>query len=191
MFEKITQENPGSVLDITTILIELGIRRQVALTLTYIYKNSNTTSRSIETGTKLRQPEVSIAIQWLRRKGWIKKDVLKRKIKGRPVHVYDLAIPFSEIIARIEEEEQRQTERRRQLLQKLKEMNNNAKNRTSNSSGTSSSPSASPAGTSINSDEAVVSGEDSKSAPASTSDSDGSTGSGKSGAIRDTGTGHD
>ena len=75
--------------------------RSVAYTLVYIRDKGEVTSVEIERETGLRQPEVSIAMQWLRRKGWINKRNMKKEGKGRPVHGYRLSKGFNEILDEI------------------------------------------------------------------------------------------
>ncbi len=77
------------------------IPRSVAYTLVYIKDKDEVTSVEIERETSLRQPEVSIAMQWLRRKGWITKRNMKKEGKGRPIHGYRLSKPFNEILDEI------------------------------------------------------------------------------------------
>jgi len=49
-------------------------------------------------------PEVSIAMQELRKRGWAKKHDLKKKGKGRPVHVYKLTKTLPAILENFENE---------------------------------------------------------------------------------------
>ncbi|MCW6171009.1 MAG: ArsR family transcriptional regulator [Thermoplasmatales archaeon] len=82
-------------------LILSDIPRSVAYTLVYIRDKDEVTSVEIERETGLRQPEVSVAMQWLRRKNWITKRNLKREGKGRPIHGYKLSKSFNEILDEI------------------------------------------------------------------------------------------
>ncbi|MCL4315193.1 MAG: ArsR family transcriptional regulator [Candidatus Thermoplasmatota archaeon] len=82
-------------------LIISDIPRSVAYTLVYIRDKNEITSVEIERETGLRQPEVSIAMQWLRRKGWINKRNMKKEGKGRPIHGYKLSKGFNEILEEI------------------------------------------------------------------------------------------
>lgn len=52
-------------------LIELGLKRNVAKVLTYLKNVKDVTSRDLEMGSDLRQPEVSIAMRELEELGWI------------------------------------------------------------------------------------------------------------------------
>ncbi len=82
-------------------LILSDIPRSVAYTLVYIRDKEEVTSVEIERETGLRQPEVSVAMQWLRRKGWITKRNMKREGKGRPIHGYRLSKSFNEVLDEI------------------------------------------------------------------------------------------
>ncbi len=82
-------------------LIISDIPRSVAYTLVYIRDKGEVTSVEIERETGLRQPEVSIAMQWLRRKGWINKRNMKKEGKGRPIHGYRLSKDFNDILDEI------------------------------------------------------------------------------------------
>ncbi|EQB68942.1 MAG: hypothetical protein AMDU5_GPLC00005G0015 [Thermoplasmatales archaeon Gpl] len=83
------------------ILIVSNIPRSVAYTLVYTRGKEEVTSIEIEREAGLRQPEVSIAMQWLRRRGWINKRNMKKEGKGRPVHGYRLSKDFDEILEEI------------------------------------------------------------------------------------------
>ncbi len=96
-------------------LIISDIPRSVAYTLVYIRDKGEITSVEIERETGLRQPEVSIAMQWLRRKGWINKRNMKKEGKGRPIHGYRLSKSFNEILEEIIQD----------LSNKISEINSN------------------------------------------------------------------
>ena len=49
-------------------------------------------------------------MQELRRRGWAKKRDLKKKGKGRPVHIYKLTKALPEILDNFEEEKMKQVE---------------------------------------------------------------------------------
>ncbi|AKA49112.1 ArsR family transcriptional regulator [uncultured archaeon] len=98
-------------------LIISDIPRSVAYTLVYIRNKGEITSVEIERETGLRQPEVSIAMQWLRRKGWINKRNMKKEGKGRPIHGYKLSKDFNEILEEIIQD----------LESKISEINSNIK----------------------------------------------------------------
>ena len=81
-----------------------GLPKNVAKSLAYMRKKKEVTSVEIEKNTTLRQPEVSIAMQWLLKRGWITRRDIKKEGKGRPVHGYHLTKPFSEIVSELNKE---------------------------------------------------------------------------------------
>ncbi len=85
--------------NLAAILERTGLHHNVAHTLVFIRSKDETTSKEIQKATDLRQPEVSIAIQELREKGWVDKtDYKKGKGKGRPIHKYFLAEDFAKVL---------------------------------------------------------------------------------------------
>ncbi len=102
------------------LLVKNGIKPKIAKTLAYLKERDEVKSIEIERDTGLRQPEVSIAIQFLRKKGWVKKRDIKKQGKGRPVHAYRLAQPISKIIGEIEAERKKMIEDLETNLRELK-----------------------------------------------------------------------
>ncbi|HPD09344.1 MAG TPA: ArsR family transcriptional regulator [Methanomassiliicoccales archaeon] len=102
------------------LLVNTGMPKNVAKTLAFMRKKEETTSVEIEIMTALRQPEVSIAMQELRRRKWVIKRDIKKEGKGRPVHAYKLAIPFDKIIETIEKEERKRIESIERNIEQLK-----------------------------------------------------------------------
>ena len=92
------------------LFAELGMPKNLAKTLMYISQVDECRSAEVEQGADLRQPEVSVAMQELRRRGWAKKRDLKKKGKGRPVHIYKLTKALPEILGSFEEEKMKQVE---------------------------------------------------------------------------------
>lgn len=86
------------------LLIRAGIPKNVAKTLVCLMKREETTSVEIEKATGLRQPEVSIAMQDLRRRKWVQKRDIKKEGKGRPVHAYRLSLSLEDIATVLEKE---------------------------------------------------------------------------------------
>ena len=103
------------------LLVKNGLKPKIARTLAYLTGKEEVKSIEIERDTGLRQPEVSIAIQFLRKKGWVKKRDIKKQGKGRPVHAYRLAHPLSKIIGEIETD-------RRKLINQYESNLSNLKN---------------------------------------------------------------
>ncbi len=101
------------------VLQKAGLPRNVARTLVYMRDKDEVKSIEIEKNTDLRQPEVSIAMKYLREKGWITKRDIKKEGKGRPVHGYKLAKPFPKIIAELEKELQGEIKKIEKLINEL------------------------------------------------------------------------
>ncbi len=89
---------------------ELGMPKNLAKTLMYISQMPECRSADVEQGADLRQPEVSVAMQEMRRRGWAKKRDLKKKGKGRPVHIYKLTKQLPDILESFEKEKMKQVE---------------------------------------------------------------------------------
>jgi predicted transcriptional regulator len=78
--------------------------RNLAKTLMYISQVEQCQSTDVELGADLRQPEVSIAMQELRKRGWVTKKDLKKKGKGRPTHIYTSNVDLDSIIDTLEKD---------------------------------------------------------------------------------------
>ena len=93
---------------IINLFSELGMPKNLAKTLIYISRVEECRSDDIETGTNLRQPEVSIAVRELSRRGWTDTREQKKKGKGRPIHVYKLSADLNDIVKTFEKEKMSQ-----------------------------------------------------------------------------------
>jgi predicted transcriptional regulator len=89
---------------------ELGMPKNLAKTLLYVSQVDECRSADVEQGADLRQPEVSVAMQELRRRGWAKKRDVKKKGKGRPVHLYKLTADLPGILKSFEKEKMKEVE---------------------------------------------------------------------------------
>jgi len=103
-------------------LRSLNVQRNVASLITYLASTEEATSREIEMGTKLRQPEVSIAMRTMRNNNWIEEHEVKTAGKGRPTRVYKLRVPLDTIIEYYESEKNNEAARAMQAIQRLKEI---------------------------------------------------------------------
>ena len=99
---------------------ELGMPKNLAKTLMFISQVQECRSAEVEQGADLRQPEVSIAMQELRKRNWVKKRNLKKKGKGRPVHIYKPSIDLSEILKTFEQEKMQELENIKKDITELK-----------------------------------------------------------------------
>ena len=84
------------------LLASLGVPKNQAIVLVYLSQKPAATSRAIERGTDLRQPEVSVAMSALEKRGWVEYKESKSESKGRPVKVYQMKKEWSEVIGEIE-----------------------------------------------------------------------------------------
>jgi predicted transcriptional regulator len=100
----------------------VGVRRNVATIIVYLKDLDETTTRDIEKGSGLRQPEVSIAMRTFREKGWITEREVKGSGKGRPTRLYKLTVPIDDIIGHYEEMKLNESSRAMQSIQRLKEI---------------------------------------------------------------------
>ena len=109
-------------LEFIDALRSLNVPRNVAGLMTYLANTNEATSRQIEMGTSLRQPEVSIAMRTLRQNNWIDEHDVKAVGKGRPMKVYKLRVPIQEIIQHYEVEKNSEAAKTMQAIQRLKDI---------------------------------------------------------------------
>jgi predicted transcriptional regulator len=102
------------------LLIEIGTKRTIAKALVFLANIKEATSRDIERGTDLRQPEVSIAIKYLEEQGWIKSWKTPSDKKGRPVWNYALAVPVPDIMTTIEKQKKTEANNQLALIKKMR-----------------------------------------------------------------------
>jgi predicted transcriptional regulator len=107
--------------EFASLLIEIGMKRNVAKVLVFLANTPEATSHAIERGTDLRQPEVSIAMRYLMEQGWIKSRESKAESKGRPLKIYELAKPITEIMDGIEKAKKKEANHQLQMIQKLRD----------------------------------------------------------------------
>ncbi len=120
-------ERSVSVLDekedeFARILMNIELKRNVARTLVYLANVEEATSRHIELGADLRQPEVSTAMRRLMEENWVDVHEIKKEGKGRPVKCYKLAAPIEEIVNKLEKRKQEQVAKDLESIQKLREL---------------------------------------------------------------------
>src|SRR5512133_1545203 len=84
--------------EFANLLVEIGTKRNVAKVLVFLANTPEATSHTIERGTDLRQPEISIAMRFLQDQNWITSRESRAESKGRPVKIYGLAKPIHEIM---------------------------------------------------------------------------------------------
>jgi predicted transcriptional regulator len=104
----------------------LGMPKNLAKTLTYISQVDECRSADVEKSANLRQPEVSIAMQELRNRGWAEvQSFKKKKGKGRPIHIYKATMSLSQVMEEIEQEKTKEIEAVKDNMLELKNIFNN------------------------------------------------------------------
>jgi len=111
--------------EFASILIQIGLKRNVAKVLTYLAVVTEATSREIEIGSDLRQPEVSIAMREIRRLDWVVERDERNPGKGRPYRIYRLNKRLSEIVETLEAEKSKESERIMKQIERLKSLKSN------------------------------------------------------------------
>ncbi|MFW6120971.1 MAG: ArsR family transcriptional regulator [Petrotogales bacterium] len=112
--------------EIIRLFTDLGMPKNLSKTLMYLCQVDECRSGDVERGADLRQPEVSVAMQELRKRGWVKKRDLKKKSKGRPVHIYEPTTDLSKVWKSLEQEKLKEIE---SVKSGLSELENIIKNR--------------------------------------------------------------
>ena len=108
------------------LFTKLGMPKNLAKTLLYVSQIDECKSAEVERGADLRQPEVSIAMQELRNRGWVEvQSFKKKKGKGRPIHIYKATMPLSQVMEEIEQEKSKELETIKGNMLELKNIFNN------------------------------------------------------------------
>ncbi len=107
--------------EMVSLLRQLSLSKPVAKTLACMSAQKTLTSRDIEEMSRLRQPEVSIAMNYLKENEWVAFDEVKKEQgKGRPIKVYWLTVPMERILHNIEEEIRSENKKVLQSIERLK-----------------------------------------------------------------------
>ena len=104
-------------------LMGLGLKRNVAKTLTFLRNGDKVTSRDIEIASDLRQPEVSTAMRELHSLKWVIVKEVKKPGKGRPFKIYQLDKSINAIIDHLGKQKAMESKTVMENIQKLKLMN--------------------------------------------------------------------
>ena len=107
--------------EFANLLVEIGTKKNVAKVLVFLASTPEATSRAIERGADMRQPEISMAIKYLMGQGWIKSHESPSENKGRPMKVYELAISIAEIVKCIEKEKKIETNNQLARVKKIRD----------------------------------------------------------------------
>jgi predicted transcriptional regulator len=120
MREEVVQYFSEKEEEFANLLMDIGTKRNVAKVLVFLINTKEATSRAIERGIDLRQPEVSLAIKYMAGQGWVKSKEIPSEKKGRPNKKYALAIPVKDIMAAIEKNTRDEANQQLALVKKMK-----------------------------------------------------------------------
>jgi len=109
--------------EIAQCLQNLGINKSVAQLVAYLKDMNERSYRDIERAIGLRQPEVGIAMRFLRERGWITERKIGKDAKARASKIYALRKTLDEIITYYEEMEKKDSVRLSKSICRLKEIN--------------------------------------------------------------------
>lgn len=108
--------------EIADALISLGMSRNAAMVLAYMRNTNSATSTDLERSTRLRQPEVSIAMRQLKERDWVNEREEKKPGKGRPYKIYTFKVGFNDIIAHLERQQRKGVEETQAKIERLKKL---------------------------------------------------------------------
>ncbi|MGB0201323.1 MAG: hypothetical protein ACPGSV_05725 [Candidatus Poseidoniaceae archaeon] len=94
-FDNTTDSDNHEMVD---LLISLGVGHNIAKTLICLHKHGPSKSIDLQKKCALRQPDVSIAISRLSELGVVNIVPMNSKGRGRPSHIYELAMPLNEAL---------------------------------------------------------------------------------------------
>ena len=103
------------------LLIAVGTNKNVAKVLVFFASNPEATSREIERGADMRQPEVSMAMKYLKERGWIKISERSVETKGRPMKIYEMVKSIREIMDVIDTEKKKEAKEQIAIVKKIKD----------------------------------------------------------------------
>jgi len=107
--------------EFASLLIDIGMKTNVAKVLVFLANAAESTSRDIERGIDMRQPEVSLAMKYMAGQGWITSNEIPSVKKGRPNKKYSLALPVKDIVAVIEKNAKNEAIQQLALVKKMRE----------------------------------------------------------------------
>ena len=84
--------------EMVDLLISLGVGHNIAKSLIFLHKHGPSKSIDLQKRCSLRQPDVSIAISSLNELGVVNIVPMNTKGRGRPSHIYELAMPLDEAL---------------------------------------------------------------------------------------------
>ena len=107
--------------EFVNLLIDIGTKKNAAKLLVFLSSVPEASSRLIEHGTDMRQPEVCVAMKYLKEQGWIRVKGESSENKGRPMKIYELALPMAQIMNSLEEGKKNEARDQLALIRKLRD----------------------------------------------------------------------
>jgi predicted transcriptional regulator len=122
MKERTTKILDDKDMEFVEILRSLNIPRNVATLIAFLsgIDDQMASSREIEMGTDLRQPEVSAAMRFLRENDWLEEREVEPESRGRPKKVFSLKNGIDSIIEYFEDERTREISEAMKNIQRLR-----------------------------------------------------------------------
>jgi len=111
--------------DLKTIklLKDIGLKRCTAQALVFLDQQSEkfSTSLEIEIGTRMRQPEVCITMNYLHENDWVikRKKSRKKSTKGRPICIYKIK-SLKDLLDSIEKQKLKELEKIQNLKKSVR-----------------------------------------------------------------------
>jgi predicted transcriptional regulator len=107
--------------EVVDLLIRIGVPKKTARTLVYLSKGQESASLNIQEATRLRQPEVSLALRDLEQRGWVSKRNIKRSGKGRPIQLYKMTVPLDNAVSVLVESKKSEIEKINDSIKQLQQ----------------------------------------------------------------------
>jgi len=107
--------------EVAELLTDIGIKRNVARVLVFLTNNGEATSREIERGTDLASQKSASPCATSKNATGSMSVKDKSESKGRPVKIYTLARPISEIMDTIEYEKKKEARHQLELIQRMRD----------------------------------------------------------------------
>ena len=120
MIQKTIQVFTEKEEEFVSLLTKIGTQKNVAKMLVYLARMKKATSRDLERGADLRQPEVSIAMRYLVGRGWVECQEIPPETTGRSIKVWNLKVPVEKILDTISREKQDELRARLDMIQKVR-----------------------------------------------------------------------
>ena len=112
------------LMDASYILQDLGFNRGESMVLSYFLLNNSRDVKAvdIEYATRLRQPEVSVAVNHLIQRGWLTSKTTSTDKRGRPFYLYNIIGDRNTLLYNIRREIQNVIRKLRDDIRRLEEV---------------------------------------------------------------------